>query len=142
MQALRDFPWGLVVKNPLQYRRYKRCGFDPWVGKIPWRRAWKPMDRGAWQATVLGVTKSRTCLKRLSLHPCISLKLNQTRLHDRSVNSCITHLYAISVDSSHSVQFSRSVVSDSLRPHESQHARPPCPSPTPGVHSDSRPSSQ
>ena len=41
-----------------------------------------------------------------------------------------------------SVQFSRSVVSDSLRPHESQHARPPCPSPTPGVHSDSRPSSQ
>ena len=33
-----------------------------------------------------------------------------------------------------SVQFSHSVVSDSLRPHESQHIRPPCPSPTPGVH--------
>ena len=41
-----------------------------------------------------------------------------------------------------SVQFSRSVVSNSLRPHESQHARPPCPSPTPGVHSDSSPSNQ
>ena len=41
-----------------------------------------------------------------------------------------------------SVQFSRSVVSDSLRLHELQHARPPCPSPTPGVHPDSRPSSQ
>ena len=41
-----------------------------------------------------------------------------------------------------SVQFSCSVVSDSLRPHESQHARPPCPSRTPGVHSDSCPSSQ
>ena len=40
-----------------------------------------------------------------------------------------------------SVQFSCSVVSDSLRPHELQHARPPCPSPTPGVHSDSCPSS-
>ena len=40
-----------------------------------------------------------------------------------------------------SVWFSRSVVSDSLWPHESQHARPPCPSPTPGVHSNSRPSS-
>ena len=40
-----------------------------------------------------------------------------------------------------SVQCSRSVVSDSLRPHELQHARPPCPSPTPGVHSDSCPSS-
>ena len=35
------------------------------------------------------------------------------------------------------VQFSRSVVSHSLWPHESQHARPPCPSPTPGVHWDS-----
>ena len=40
-----------------------------------------------------------------------------------------------------SVQFSRSVVSDSLRPRESQHASPPCPSPSLGVHSDSRPSS-
>ena len=40
-----------------------------------------------------------------------------------------------------SVQFSRSVMSDSLWPHESQHARPPCSSPSPGVHSDSRPSS-
>ena len=44
-------------------------------------------------------------------------------------------------------QISLSVVSDSLRhislrPHESQHARPPCPSPTLGVHSDSRPASQ
>ena len=41
-----------------------------------------------------------------------------------------------------SVQFSRSVVSNSLWPHESQHARPPCPSPTPGIHSDSCPSIQ
>ena len=48
----------------------------------------------------------------------------------------IFQLYSIS-----SVQFSGSVVSDSLRPRESQHARPPCPSPTPEVHSDSSPSS-
>ena len=41
-----------------------------------------------------------------------------------------------------SVQFSRSVVSESWWPHESQHTRPLCPSPSPGVHSDSRPSSQ
>ena len=41
-----------------------------------------------------------------------------------------------------SVHSSRSLVSDSLWPHESQHARPPCPSPTPGVHSDSCPLSQ
>ena len=65
------------------------------------------------------------------------------------LQSC--HWLAVSVmngkssQSSHpfsSVQFSRSVVSDSLRPHESHQARPPCPSPTPGLHSDSRPSSQ
>ena len=38
-----------------------------------------------------------------------------------------------------SVQFSRSVVSDSLQPHELQHTRPPCPSPTPRVHPNSCP---
>ena len=41
-----------------------------------------------------------------------------------------------------SIQFSCSVVSDSLRPHESQHTRPSCPSPTPGVYSNSCPLSQ
>ena len=42
---------------------------------------------------------------------------------------------------SHSVQFSRSVMSDSLRPREPQHTRPPCPSPTPRVYPNSCPSS-
>ena len=55
----------------LQCRRCKRCGFKPWVGKIPWRRKCKPlqyscpensMDRGAWQAIVHGVPKSQTQL--------------------------------------------------------------------------------
>ena len=55
----------------------------------------------------------------------------------KGLNKCKTRYHK-----SHSVQFSRSVMSDSLRPHESQHARPPCPSPTPGVHSNSCPSSQ
>ena len=41
-----------------------------------------------------------------------------------------------------SVQFSRSVVSDSLQPHKPQHSRPPCPSPTPGVHPNRCPLSQ
>ena len=39
-------------------------------------------------------------------------------------------------------QISRSVVSDNLEPHESEHARPPCPSPNPRVHLDSHPSNQ
>ena len=45
-------------------------------------------------------------------------------------------------DLTSSVQFNSSVVSDSLWPHESQHARPPCPSPTPGDYSNSCPSSR
>ena len=48
------------------------------------------------------------------------------------------HFHAVE----YSVQFSHSVVSDSLQPHESQHARPPCPSPTPGVYPNSCPSSR
>ena len=44
---------------------------------------------------------------------------------------------AITLNAFSSVQFSRSVVSDSLQPHELQHSRSPCPSPTPGVHPNS-----
>ena len=69
-----------------------------------------------------------------------------TRGLNLSLMYCRQILYHLSHQgsSSHtsSVQFSRSVMSDSLRPHELQHARPPWPSPTPGVHSDSHPSSQ
>ena len=50
--------------------------------------------------------------------------------------------YKLQVYNINSVQFSRSVMSNSLLPHELQQARPPCPSPTTRVHSDSHPSSQ
>ena len=53
----------------------------------------------------------------------------------------ISLICAIIIVQFSSVQFSRSVVSDSFWPHESQHTRPPCPSPTPGVYSNSCPSS-
>ena len=46
------------------------------------------------------------------------------------------------MDFSYSVQFSRSVVSNSLQPHGLQHTRPPCPSPTPETYSNSCPSHQ
>ena len=59
-----------MVKNlPVNARDIKRCGLDPWVGKIPWRWAWQPtpvflprksVDRGAWQGTVHRVAKSLT----------------------------------------------------------------------------------
>ena len=74
----RTFPamlWSLSSPKGCQCRRPKRCRFNPWVGKIPWRRAWQPlqgpclehpMDRGAWRATVQRVTKSQTQMRRLS----------------------------------------------------------------------------
>ena len=72
----RCFTGGTFGKEPTcQGRRHKRWGFDPWVGKIPWKRVWQPtpvflpgnaVDRGAWQATVHRVAESRTWLKRLS----------------------------------------------------------------------------
>ena len=70
----------------------------------------------------------------------------------QGLNSCLLHWQVSSlqlappgkpnIPNFSSVQISRSVMSNSLWPHESQHARPPCPSPTPRVHSDSHPSSQ
>ena len=64
----------LVVKNPLANTGDWETGFNPWVGKIPWRRACplqyyclkNPMDRVAWQATVYRGAKSWTQLKQLS----------------------------------------------------------------------------
>ena len=55
-------------------------------------------------------------------------------------NRALVAIY-LNISSFSSVQFSHSVRSDSLLPHESQHTRPPCPSPTPGVYSNSCPSS-
>ena len=52
------------------------------------------------------------------------------------------HAVFLFISTLSSVQFSRLVISDSLWPHELQHPRPPCPSPTPGVHSNSCGSTQ
>ena len=84
--------------------------------------------------SILSPTSNITC--PVSHSPQASVK--------REKNSFILNLLwlVITPKCQLSVQFSHSVMSDSVRPHESQHARPPCPSPTPGVHSDSRPSSQ
>ena len=56
---------------------YKRHGFNPWVGKIPWKRTWQatpysclgnPIERGAWQAIIHTAAQSWTQLKQLSTH--------------------------------------------------------------------------
>ena len=68
----------------------------------------------------------------------VSFRIDWFDLLKIQVNKMILGLFHSGISS---VQFSRSVMSDSLWPHELQHARPPCPSPAPGVHSNSRPSS-
>ena len=132
-------PW-MEEPGRLQSMGSRRVGED-WATSLSlfrfmhWRRKWHPLqcsclenpkDGGAWWAAVCGVTQSRTRLKRLSTE-------------HREEESGFFYLGRLVFSS---VQFSRSVVSDSLRPHESQHASPPCPSPTPRVYSDSCPSSR
>ena len=72
------FIGGVSGKEPAcQSKRCKRCGFDPRLGRYPGERKGNPlqysclenpMDTGTWRATVHEVTKSRTWLKRLSMH--------------------------------------------------------------------------
>ena len=68
------FPDGTTGKEPAhQSRRCKRCRFDSWVGKIPWRTAWKPTpiflpgeshgQRSLAGYKYVGLQKSKTCLK-------------------------------------------------------------------------------
>ena len=101
-----------------------RPGFDPWVGKIPWRRERLPTPefwpREFHEPYSPWDHKESDTTERLWL---LTPKWKPNVLFS-------------------SVRFSRSVMSDSLQPHELQHPRPPCPSPTPRVHPNSHPSSQ
>ena len=86
-EFVQHFPWGFPGstsgKEPAcQCRRHKRHRFDPWVGKIPWRRVWQPIPvfmPGESQRNLVGyspwVAKSRTRLKRLNIHALPELRL-------------------------------------------------------------------
>ena len=71
---------------------------------------------------------------------CVNIVYVTFHLDAKETNVIFWGLYFIFFN--YSVQFSLSVMSDSLRPHELQHARPPCPSPTRGVHPNPCPLSQ
>ena len=95
---------------------------------------------------LLGICPEETIIERDTCTPMFITALftiartrKQPRcpLADKRIRK-LWYIYTIE----YSVQFSHSVVSDSLRPHESQHPRPPCLSSTPGVHSNSCPSSR
>ena len=101
-------------------------------GLISFRMDW--LDRLAVQGTLKSLLQhhsSKASIPRCSAF--FTVQLSHPWLQVKSINEA--HQFS-------SVQFSHSAVSDSLQPHESQLARPPCPSPTPGVHSNSYPSRQ
>ena len=85
-------------------------------------------NKGVWTTQVVDFypQDSQQCLKTASPESLVGQQCLETA----------------SPESFSSVQFSRSVMSDSLQPHESQHTRPPCPSQTSGVYSNSSPLSQ
>ena len=139
----------LVLHNPLQIQRnwylganYKLC-FDSQLHeekKIPSHSIVPGLAvfllvyfyASATQCWLLPICNKVWNQKVWFLHFCLSFS-KSFRVFTVSIDS----IWILS-----SVQFSPSVVSDSLQPHESQHARPPCPSPTPGVYSNSCPWSQ
>ena len=74
------FPGGSAIKKLPAVQGPQETWLSPWVGEIPWRRAWQAtpvflpgefIDRGAWQATVHRVAKSFTRRKQLSKHEYI-----------------------------------------------------------------------
>ena len=87
------FPGGSVGKeSTCQFRRHKRCGFDPWVRKIPWKRKWQPTpvnsclenstDSGPWWTTVHGVAQSWAQLSEAEVSPkCCGYRGGNLGLH-------------------------------------------------------------
>ena len=123
-----------------QRRNHQRCSLILWHS---WKRKHNiPKYRMQLKQFLEGnlkECKSWIQTNKYRRHVCMVVAEEQEQIS--SIKQALTSLWLCSVQFS-SVQFSGSVVSDSLQPHESQHARPPCLSPTPGVHANSRPSSR
>ena len=97
-----------------------------------------------WARSSLQLVGSSALTRDQTWAPCTGSTESQL-LDPQASPSCSVSAPALGsgiFDLRSSVQFSRSVMSDSLRPHESQHARLPCPSPTPGAYSNSCPLSR
>ena len=106
-----------------------------WLRTIQWREPWCTKD-GKYVAWIFSIFKSHY----VGSHLLTLTSLGQWGFLNTVIQASTKSLWVGLRKKP--VQFSRSVVSNSLSPRESQHARPPCPSPTPRVHSDSHPSSR
>ena len=161
----RGFPDGWMVKNlPANAGGTGDMGSITGLGRSPGGRnsnllqyscQENPRDRGAWQAAVHGVTRVRHAWARVSKRVYWKKEWVTGRKvgrrdsgegeadEDRTINPITAAVKGASSQSrrgnSSSVQFSCSVVSNSLWPHEPQHSRPACPSPTPRVYPNSCP---
>ena len=129
------------------------CGkfFNGWEQQITWPASWEICTQVKKQQLELDMEQQQTGSKlgkeRIKAVYCDHTYLTSMQSTSREcwAGWSTSWNQEISITSDtwiSSVLFSRSVMSDSLRPRELQHTRPPCPSPTPRVHSDSRPLSQ
>ena len=119
-------PWTAVYQSPPSMRFSRQ---EDWSGKsISFsRRSSQPRDR-TWVSLIVDRRFTVWATREvLDIPNCFS----SYKLHEIYIFWAIFLFYIVQFSS---VQFSRSGVSNSLRPHESQHSRPPCPSPTPRVY--------
>ena len=115
-----------------------------------WQQIWKTQQwTQDWKRSVFISIPKKGSAKKCSNHCTIALISHVTKVMLKILETTLQQYMSCELSDVPAgfskirvVQFSHSVLSDSLRPHESQHARPPCPSPTPRVHSNARPSSQ
>ena len=108
-------------------------GSIPWLGRSPGESKSCPLQDSSMQNPIHGVAE-------LGMTEWLSLSMDTVKFYICTYT--YMYIYVPICMNKVSVQFSLSVVSDSLWPHGLQHAKPPCPSPTPGVYSNSCPSSQ
>ena len=126
VEEVLDDRWTFLVAQMVDSRlQCRRPGFDSWVGKIPWRREWKPTP-----VFLPGKSHAQRSLVGYSPWGCEELDTTQRLI--LSLSPCFRS------DQIRSVTQSCPTLCDPMNCS----TRPPCPSPTPGVHSDSRPLSQ
>ena len=117
-----------------------------WEARIQIGRLWAPASFKFLMLSQYFVLTGKILLLNASLYAWRKVRPNHTWTSEFAANSDLqTQVYFRTMQGDgwlSSAQFSRSVVSNSLRPHEPQHARPPCPSPSPGVYPNSCPLSE